>query len=86
MQRQRLVRSGTGGIVGVGERFWGRRGTGRRKMTDFERKVECLKVWYAIFTTIIDRPESPQEDIKKLRQLRDRIRKEAPDIAEVEEL
>lgn len=45
-----------------------------------EKAIEALKVWYAIFTTIIDLPDTPQGDIEKLRKLRDRIRKEAPEL------
>lgn len=43
-------------------------------------KVEALKVWYAIFVTIMDLPDNDADDMKKLRMLRERLRKEAPEL------
>lgn len=46
------------------------------------RKVEALKVWYAIFAALLDGPEPSETDaflVTKMRQLRERIRKEFPD-------
>lgn len=42
--------------------------------------LEALKVWYAIFTTILDMPESPEADMDKLKKLRARINIEAPEL------
>jgi len=45
-----------------------------------EKRVELLRIWYAIFVTIIDLPGEPAADIEKLRKLRERIRKDAPEL------
>lgn len=46
------------------------------------KKLEVLKIWYALFTVIMDEiPNDPVPDswrIGKLRQLRDRLKREAP--------
>ena len=46
------------------------------------KKLEVLKVWYSLFTTIMDEiPNDPVPDtwrMEKLRKLRDRLREEAP--------
>lgn len=46
------------------------------------KKLEVLKVWYALFTTIMDEvPNDPVPDswrIEKLRKLRERLKQEAP--------
>lgn len=50
------------------------------------RKLEVLKVWYAIFCTIVDegRPEySEAWKLQKLKELRARLRAEAPDLDEM---
>ena len=50
------------------------------KGKQFEKRVELLRTWYAIFVTIMDIPGEPAADIKKLRKLRERIRQDAPEL------
>ena len=50
-----------------------------------QKALEALKVWYAIFTTIMDAPENQipnPEKLRKLYTLRSRIKMEAPDLLE----
>jgi hypothetical protein len=50
-------------------------------LTDVDaRKVEVLKVWYAIFVAIMDKPDTDEKDMALLRKLRDRLRREAPEL------
>lgn len=42
-------------------------------MTTDKKKVEILKVWYAIFCTLMDGNESDVELLKKLRKLRNEL-------------
>jgi hypothetical protein len=45
-----------------------------------ERKAEVLKVWYALFTTIMDTWEDPAADVERLKKLRERLRQEDPEL------
>ena len=49
------------------------------------RALECMKVWYSLFTVIMDAPESEisnMEKLAKLYKLRSRIKHEAPELAD----
>jgi hypothetical protein len=52
----------------------------RRMAVSNERKVEVLKVWYALFTTIMDTWEDPAADIERLKKLRNRLAQEDPEL------
>lgn len=46
-----------------------------------EKALECLKVWYSIYTVIMDDKEyTLQVKYDKLLQLRDRIKRESPEL------
>ncbi len=46
-----------------------------------DRNLEALKVWYAVFTTIMDNQETNVHyKLEKLRQLRKRITEESPEL------
>jgi hypothetical protein len=48
--------------------------------TEFDRKVELLRIWYAAFVGIIDCPDTPEKDLWRLRKLRTAIRHQAPEL------
>ena len=50
-----------------------------------QRALECLKVWYSLFTVIMDAPDSEisnADKLAKLYKLRSRIKHEAPELEE----
>jgi hypothetical protein len=48
-------------------------------MTD-EKKIESLKLWYALFVSVIDSNEPAHIQLHNLRLIRERIAKESPDL------
>ena len=46
-----------------------------------QRMLETLKVWYSLFTMIMDAESDPMTDkIDKLLKLRERLKQEAPEL------
>ena len=46
-----------------------------------KKALECLKVWYSIFCTIVDdKSLNHQTTLDKLYKLRDRIKRESPEL------
>ena len=52
----------------------------RTKVELSEKRVEMLRIWYAIFIAILDMPDTDAINMEQLRKLRQRIREEAPEL------
>ena len=55
-------------------------------LNSFDKKLEALKIWYAIFSAIIDSPGSltAEQQLARFRRLREKILEEAPELALLE--